>query len=207
MALFNFFNKKKENNHAAIMELPVNEPLTPALEEVKQDDISSNDKTADQPLVISYATGWPIDIIYGHLRMNYEEKGYGDAMVKSDLKFRDMNMELIKSRIRMTFKQVNLKYNVMLKDINIRKQNCQEAGLLTTISELNQTESIIIAHQEELKQLEHDFNNNEKDASIPLKSYECGFLRGIATIAMATGQTAIAANKPLEMTNIATMTA
>lgn len=207
MALFNFFKKKNETNPATIMELPVNEPLKPALEEVKQENINKDEKSDDQPLLISYATGWPIDIIYGHLRMNYEEKGYNDSMVKSDLKFRDMNIELIKSRIRMTFKQVNLKYNVMLNDIKIRKQNCQEAGLFTTISELNQTESIIIAHMNELEQLEHDFCNNENEASIPLKSYECGFLRGIATIAMATGQTSIAASRPLEMTNIKTMTA
>ena len=33
--------------------------------------------------------------------------------------------------------------------------------------------------------MEADFRNNANEASIPLQSYDCGFLRGIATIAMS----------------------
>lgn len=44
--------------------------------------------------------------------------------------------------------------------------------------------SIIKAHQVELQELEDNFRNSQKEASIPLQSYECGFLRGIATIAL-----------------------
>ena len=33
--------------------------------------------------------------------------------------------------------------------------------------------------------MDTDFRNNANEASIPLQSYNCGFLRGIATIAMS----------------------
>jgi hypothetical protein len=45
--------------------------------------------------VLLDATGWPIDVIYGYLHKNYESKGFDDAMLKGDLAFRDMNMNLI----------------------------------------------------------------------------------------------------------------
>jgi hypothetical protein len=53
------------------------------------------------------------------------------------------------------------------------------------VSELEKKMTIIKTHKEELKQLEADFRNDSNEASIPLKSYECGFLRGIATIALS----------------------
>ena len=48
--------------------------------------------------------------------------------------------------------------------------------------------AIIDAHKAELEKLENDFTNNANEASVPLQSYDCGFLRGIATIAMSSPQ-------------------
>lgn len=72
----------------------------------------------------------------------------------------------------------------MVSDARI--ETCSAAGLLTTVAELNKQMSVINAHKQELAQLEQDFRNNENEASIPLTSYECGFLRGVSTIAMAS---------------------
>ena len=43
----------------------------------------------------------------------------------------------------------------------------------------------------ELEKLEQDFRSNANEASVPLQSYDCGFLRGIATIALTTPQNRI----------------
>lgn len=139
----------------------------------------------NKPLTVSYATGWPIDVIYGYLHKNYEDKGFADAMLKSDLAFRDLNMSLIRNKILMVFREINLNYDVMKQDLQVRIDNCNAAGLLTTVAEIEKTMSLINAHKEELSQLELDFRNNANEASIPLQSYDCGFLRGIATIAMS----------------------
>lgn len=136
-------------------------------------------------MTVSYATGWPIDVIYGYLHKNYEDKGFADAMLKSDLAFRDLNMSLIRNKILMVFREINLNYDVMKQDLQVRIDNCNAAGLLTTVAEIEKTMSLINAHKEELSQLELDFRNNANEASIPLQSYDCGFLRGIATIAMS----------------------
>lgn len=190
MSIFNFWNKKKENSSAMVATLPVINPEASAHEVVETNQVKPDTSSGKGPLKVSYATGWPIDIIYGYLHKNNEEKGFADAMVQSDLSFRDMNMRLIKNKILMVFREINLNYDVMKHDLEIRMETCSAAGLLTTVSELEKSMSTITAHKAELKELEEDFRNNEKEASIPLQSYECGFLRGIATIALEnTGRT------------------
>ena len=184
MSIFNFWNKKKENSSAMITTLPVMNPSMSAAEEVETNQEAPGATTEKKTLTVSYATGWPIDVIYGYLHKNNEDKGFNDAMVKSDLTFRDMNMNIIRNRILMVFREINLNYDVMKRDLEIRMDTCSAAGLLSTVSELEKTMSTIKAHKAELKELEEDFRNNKKEASIPLQSYECGFLRGIATIAL-----------------------
>jgi hypothetical protein len=184
MSIFNFWNKKKENSSAMITTLPVMNPSMSAAEEVETNQDAPGATTEKKTLTVSYATGWPIDVVYGYLHKNNEEKGFNDAMVKSDLTFRDMNMSIIRNKILMVFREINLNYDVMKRDLEIRMDTCSAAGLLSTVSELEKSMSTIKAHKAELQKLEEDFRNNEKEASIPLQSYECGFLRGIATIAL-----------------------
>ena len=187
MSIFNFL--KKENRSAMITTLPVNDPQMSTDEEVEKNQVKPDNSLERVPLKVSYATGWPIDIIYGYLHKNNEEKGFNDAMVRSDLAFRDVNMSIIKNKILMVFREINLNYDVMKRDLEIRMDTCKAAGLLTTVSELEKKMSTILAHKAELKELENDFRNNQEEASVPLQSYECGFLRGIATIALGnTGQ-------------------
>jgi len=192
MAIFDFFSKKNETKKGITV------PMTPIMDNSADiDDVSKGDNVTQElklepkgntPLMVSCATGWPIDIIYGYLNKNYEEKGYNDAMIKCDLAFRDMNKNIIRNKILMIFREINLNYNAMQQDLETRINNCNAAGLLTTVTELNKQMSVIKSHKEELANLEEDFKNNINEASIPLQSYECGFLRGVATIAMSAPQ-------------------
>lgn len=185
MGFLNLFKKKSDNGAKLSVSLPVIDPAE-AKEEIKSVETPVAAPTNEEkPMTISYATGWPIDVIYGYLHKNYESKGFDDAMLKSDLTFRDLNMNLIKNKILMVFREINLNYDVMKQDLQTRIDNCNAAGLLTTVSELKKAMSTINTHKEELKQLEADFRNNSNEASIPLQSYDCGFLRGIASIQMS----------------------
>ena len=186
MSIFSFLNKKKESSNAAITMLPV---INESEHEDSVNSQSNEAKDSDsKTLTVSYATGWPIDIIYGYLHKNYEEKGFNDAMVKSDLTFRDMNMSIIRNKILMVFREINLNYDVMRRDFETRISTCNAAGLLTTISEIEKQMAIVDAHKAELEKLENDFRNNANEASVPMQSYDCGFLRGIATIALSSPQ-------------------
>lgn len=182
MGLFNFLNRQKESGKAMVAMLPVAE--TQDIAEAMKENTEAPCKEDQNPLTVSYATGWPIDVIYGYLRKNYEQKGFDDALVKSDLTFRDMNINIIRNKILMAFREINLNYDVMRRDLQTRLETCSAAGLLTTVSDIEKRITVIDTHKSELQRLEKDFCNGRNEASIPLQSYECGFLRGIATIAM-----------------------
>ncbi len=195
MGLFNIFGKKNDESKVMSISLPNAEPAE-AKAEVENVAVTQEDKKNEKkPLTVSYATGWPIDVIYGYLHKSYENKGFDDAMLKSDLTFRDLNMNLIKNKILMVFREVNLNYDVMKQDMQTRIDNCNAAGLLTTVSELEKNLATINSHKEELRQLEVDFRNNANEVSIPLQSYNCGFLRGIASIQI--GGASRSANTPV----------
>ena len=186
MRLFSFLNRKNESANAAIPMLPVLNSNDQSEEEVNNMMTSSEPEASEnKPLTVSYATGWPIDIIYGYLHKNYEEKGFGDSMIKNDLAFRDMNMNIIKNKILMVFREINLNYDVMKRDVETRMDTCSAAGLISTVTELENQMSIINTHKQELEQLEREFKTDDQ-ASVPLQSYNCGFLRGVATIAMTS---------------------
>lgn len=194
--MFNIF--KKQENPVMEISLPVSENNQQAADEVRSIE-SPNSSNVKKPLTVSYATGWPIDVIYGYLHKNYEQKGFEDAMIKSDLTFRDMIINIIKNKILMVFREINLNYDVLRNELESRLDNCRAAGLLTTISEIETNLNVIDAHKNELKQLESSFRNNDNEVSIPLQSYECGFLRGISTIALSVTHRV---NSPLSFSNI-----
>lgn len=185
MSIFNFF--KKESSNDAVITMPLMMEQQNVAVEASQESETGVDSasSSNRTLTVTYATGWPIDVIYGYLHKNYEEKGFDDAMIKSDLAFRDINMDIIRNKILMVFREVNLNYDVMQRDLESRMETCSAAGLLTTLVELEKQASIIAAHKAELERLENDFRNNSNEASVPLQSYECGFLRGVATIALS----------------------
>lgn len=188
MGILNIFNKRGGEGNAVNISMPVAIPEETE-EKVESTSIESVQRKDDKkPLTVSYATGWPIDVIYGYLHKNYESKGFDDAMLKSDLAFRDLNMSLIKNKILMVFREINLNYDVMKQDLQTRIDNCNAAGLLTTVAQLEKNMQLIDVHKKELADLENDFRNNANEASIPLQSYECGFLRGIATVSLGGGQ-------------------
>ena len=187
MGLLNFINKNR-GNEAAITMLPVAEQMQEQESAVESTPVKTKDESEQKQktLTVSYATGWPIDVIYGYLHKNYEEQGFNDAMVKSDMKFMEMNMNIITNKILMVFREINLNYDVMVTDLETRMEACSSAGLFSTLSSLEKQMTIVKTHKEELKNLESDFRNNANEASVPLQSYQCGFLRGIAAISLYT---------------------
>lgn len=191
MGIFNIFNKRSDNGAKLSVSLPMIEPAE-AKEEIKSVEtpvVAPTNK--EKPMTISYATGWPIDVVYGYLHKDYEDKGFQDAMLKSDLAFKDINMRLIRNKILMVFREINLNYDVMKQDLQVRIDNCNAVGLLTTVAQLEKNMQLIDVHKKELAGLEADFRNNANESSIPLQSYECGFLRGIATVSLGGGQSQI----------------
>lgn len=185
MGLLNFWKNNSEREKAAITMLPVINPSEQSAETVSTDSATADESSDKKTLTVSYATGWPIDIIYGYLHKNFEQKGFDDALVKNDMAFRDMNMSIIRNKILMVFREINLNYDVMKGNLETNIEKCRAAGLISTVADLERQMTIINTHQKELAELEDEFRNNSSE-SVPLQSYDCGFLRGMATIILSS---------------------
>ena len=93
MKLVNLFGSKRVAN-SDVIPMAINEqqttPSEDAHEELKKED--------EKPVItISWGTGMPIDIIFNFIHKNFEEEGFQDALVNSDITYRDTKEKIIRN--------------------------------------------------------------------------------------------------------------
>lgn len=146
------------------------------------------------------ALEWPIAILYRELRKDYKTQGYNDAMVNSNAVFRDMNKDIIFNNILMMFREVRLRYTVMQSQVTTGKSRCEQMGLFDDVVRLSQREAVIQQHVADIDKLEESFRMGKDEGANPLKSYECGFLRGVSVQALSVTSTMM--DMPSEINDI-----
>lgn len=143
---------------------------------------------------------WPIAILYRELRKDYKTQGYNDAMVNSNAVFRDMNKDIIFNNILMMFREVRLRYTVMQSQVTTGKSRCEQMGLFDDVVRLSHKESVIQQHVADIEKMEESFRMGKDEGANPLKSYECGFLRGVSVQALSVTSTMM--DMPSEISDI-----
>lgn len=180
MGLIDLFKKKKliqENNSETKSELPV----------IKEEDfIDNTDPSVNGNSIYSVEFGskLPIDVIYGFLKENYENKAYNDALTNPDKSYKETNIAIIRSNLEVKFKQVMLKYEDMLREINFHIQSRGQAGLTDIVELLKSKKDTYEKHIEELKHMKQDLDKEELYMIGIFKSYEVGFTRGLASLSL-----------------------
>jgi hypothetical protein len=134
--------------------------------------------------VIEYGTNMPIDLIYASLQKDNEKKGYDDALSNPDTACKDNGIALLKSNLELKFRQIRRKYNDELQNVNSQIASLKNAGL--TDVRVTTRKEIIEAHLEELNHIETDLAAGKDYTTVAFRSYERGFLRGLAAIALNT---------------------
>jgi hypothetical protein len=110
MGLLNLFKKKEHIQEDALetkRELP----------DIKEEDFIDNTEPAEQEdstYSVEFGSKLPIDIIYGFLKDDYENKAYHDALTNPDKSYKETNLAIIRSNLEVKFKQVLLRYEDML---------------------------------------------------------------------------------------------
>lgn len=171
MGFWNFFKQKKEE--------------APLLPEIKKEDfVDESNPSSDGKITITYGTGMPIDLIYNFLKEDYERKGYEDALSNPDMSYRDTNKEIIKSELEVKFKQVRLKYNDVLRELDFHITTRTQAGLVDLVRQLETEKETYLQHTKELNQMEEDFINQKPYIIGMLLSYDKGFSRGLAALSL-----------------------
>lgn len=171
MGLWNIFKQKKDE--------------TPSLPEIKKEDfVDESNPSSDGKITISYGTRMPIDLIYNFLKEDYDSKGYGDALNNPDISYRDMNKDIIKSKLEVMFKQVSLKYNDVLRELDFQITTRTQAGLVDLVRQLESKKETYLQHIKELNQMKQDFIDQKPYMTGMLLSYDKGFSKGLAAISL-----------------------
>ena len=179
MGLFNFLKNKEQIGEEV--------ETKDSLPEIREEDFIDNSEPLEQEnstYIVEFGSRLPIDIIYGFLKENYEAKAYNDALTIPDESYKETQLEIIRGNLEVKFKQVMLKYEGMLHDIDFHIQSRNDSGL-TEISKLFKSKKETCEkHIEELKKMKQDLDKEELYMTGIFKSYEAGFKRGIASISL-----------------------
>jgi len=126
----------------------------------------------------------PLDEIYKYLRIDFESRGYDDAMSNPDISYRDMNKLLLISNLKVLFKQVKQNYIDNLKTNDFHIKSREQAGLIDIVDLLKNRKETLENHLTEIIKMENDLENNVDYMVGMLLSYERGFLRGLAALSL-----------------------
>ena len=175
MRFIDFFRKNMSNTPVSTEEF--------GQEENVMNENPTNEKDSSM-VTIKYGTGMPIDLIYAFLQKDYESKGYEDALSNPEVSYKEMNKDIIRSKLEVKFRQVRLSYTDKLQKLDFHINSRREAGLIDFVKQLETEKSKLQEHVDRLDQMEKDFQNNVPYMIGMLLSYEKGFLKGLSAVSM-----------------------
>lgn len=178
MGLFSmFFSKNNERNKS------IEESNKPEITEDKFVDYSeptSNNEELNNPYKVSYGTGFPIDVVYGFINKDFEQKGFDDAMTSSESSYKESGMNLIINELKQLFEQVKLKYKGDIRDLSVLQKNLEMQGLPTQAAQVKMRLDTFAEHMIKIEEMEKSLDKKEERVMRMVSTYERGFLKGLA---------------------------
>ena len=173
MGIFNFFNRKKENNKEG---------------DIVPEDIFT-EKSPSDPGAQSqngYADGKGIHQLFLFFEKNHEARGYEDALVNPDNTHLVQNTEALKNEMERIIKRVKTFYEDFIQETNFHISSRSRSGMVDTVEELNMKKEIAENHIRKVIEMEEDLRNNRGDGQGVILSYTRGFRNGLAAISHHT---------------------
>jgi len=175
MALFGMFGAKpKEEDGIIPFEITkpqdsVNDPEPPIEEKDDKKHL----------ITITWGTGMPIDVIFNFIHKNFEEEGFQDALVNSDVAYRDAKEKIIRNDLEMLFKRITLRYKSDIRELDDKIDNARKAYALGAASKLQALRETYEEHLEEIIKMQEQLKADDPKMTTMIESYRRGFLKGI----------------------------
>lgn len=181
MALFGMFGAKpKEENVMIPMEIEA--PSEENTAENAPDNEEEKKEDQKQLITILWGTGMPIDVIYNFIHKNYEEEGFQDALVNSDITYRDAKERIIRNDLEMLFQRIILRYNCDIREIEVLIESARQAFAIAAASRLEARRKTYEEHLLEIKEMKDLLEANDPKMTTMIESYRRGFLKGMAAL-------------------------
>ena len=142
-------------------------------------------KDEKRVITITWGTGMPIDVIFNYIHKNFEEDGFQDALVNSDITYRDAKERVIRNDLEMLFKRIILKYKSDIRVVNVKIGNAHKALALTAAADMDALRATYEEHLTEIQEMQSLLEANDPKMTTMIESYRRGFLKGIAANAVS----------------------
>ena len=182
MALFKRFGIKPKEEVGATQALPVE-----AQENGSDEATSSNEAKKDDDkrvITITWGTGMPIDVLFNFIHKNFEEDGFQDALVNSDIAYRDAKEKIIRNDLEMLFKRIILRYKKDIREIDSNISNARKAYALAAADRLQAQRETFEEHLSEINEMQTQLNDNDPKMLTMIETYRRGFQKGMAAVAI-----------------------
>lgn len=177
MALFNLFNSKKVANSDMIPVEVNDEQVVKNENETPEEEPKENEKK--NLITITWGTGMPIDVIFNYIHKNFEEEGFQDALVNSDIAYRDTKEKIIRNDLEMLFKRIALRYKSDIRTVEFKIDNARKAYALAAAAQLDSLRETFEEHLAEINEMKEQLDADDPKMTTMIESYRRGFLKGI----------------------------
>ena len=182
MALFNMFGAKPKEEFQMVPVEPTEPKETETTEETASDE--KKDEEKKHLITITWGTGMPIDVIFNYIHKNFEEDGFQDALVNSDITYRDAKEKIIRNDLEMLFKRIILCYKKNIREIDVQINNARQAYALSAASSLEAQRVTYEEHLAEIDEMREQFEADDPKMMTMIESYRRGFLKGITAVSL-----------------------
>ena len=183
MKTFNLFGSKpKEERLLQSNSIPSEYTTTTIVDNEESKEETSNNK--HEFITIKWYTGMPIDVIFNYIHKDFEDEGYQDALINSDIQYRETKESIIRNNLKMLFMRISLKYKNDIREISVQIDNAQKSYSLSSASLLQARKETYEDHLEKIAELETLLDANDPKMQTMIESYRRGFTKGIAAITL-----------------------
>lgn len=180
MALFRLFSTKQVANSDVV-------PMATDSQDVENEnnvplDKEKEDEGKQKIITIKWGTGMPIDVIFNFIHKNFEEEGFQDALVNSDISYRDAKEKIIRNDLEMLFKRIILCYKKNIREVDVKIVNARQALALGSVSNLEALRETYEEHLQEISEMQEQLDANDPKMTTMIESYRRGFLKGITAL-------------------------
>lgn len=183
MTLFKMFGSKPKEEETTPIEKENN--MVEASENCNStDDMEKDENEKKRLITITWGTGMPIDVIFNFIHKNFEEDGFQDALVNSDIAYRDTKEKIIRNDLEMLFKRIILRYKNDIREICVNIDNAQKAYALSAAGRLQARKETFEEHLVEISEMQEQLKANDPKMTTMIESYRRGFQKGIAAVSM-----------------------
>lgn len=180
MALFNLFNNKKvANSDVDMIPVEINDDQEVNNEKENPVETPKEDEGKKNLITITWGTGMPIDVIFNFIHKNFEEEGFQDALVNSDIAYRDIKEKIIRNDLEMLFKRIILRYKRDVRELEFRIDNARKAFALSAAAQLDSLKQTYEEHLSEIEEMQRLHMADDPKMTTMIESYRRGFLKGI----------------------------